>query len=300
VPTSQNGYPAGDRSLIRSATIAGTDVKVAVRNGPAGDLLLYAAARWHREVEPLRAPDGVLDCWGYAVRLVRGSSTVTSNHASGTALDLRARAHPRGAAPAANFTPAQIATIHRIVADCRGALRWGGDYQSAPKDGMHLEVTATEAACARVLAQLTAIDHPASPTSPALAAATPVAPASPLPPEEDDVDLRITPDEHGMFHTATQAEVGDGTQTGYHAGYVTLGSYWGGTDFIVTALGADGPMWQWNDGRDATGRAVPIRVTSNRQWSAQLPDGTRGVTVEGSVLDPTAQTVPTAAVWHVR
>lgn len=291
--TSQNGYVADDRSLIRSATIAGTDVKVAVRKGPAGDLLLYAAARWHREVEPLRAPDGVLDAWGYAERKIRGSATVTSNHASGTALDLRARAHPLGRPATATFTPAQIAAIDRIVADCRGALRWGGRW-SRP-DGMHLEVVATEAACARVLTQMTALDHP---TSPALAAATPVAP--PPPAEEDDVDLRITPDEHGLFHTAAPAEVGAGTQTGYRTGWITLGSYWGGTDFVVTALGVDGPLWQWHDGRDATGRPVPIRVASNRQWSAELPDGTRGVTVEGSVLDPTAQTVPTAAVWHVR
>jgi peptidoglycan hydrolase-like protein with peptidoglycan-binding domain len=163
VPTSQNGYTANDRSVIRSATIAGTDVKVAVRTGPAGDLLLYAAARWHREVEPLRAPDGVLDCWGYAERLIRGSSTELSNHASGTALDLRARAHPLGTPTARTYTAAQIAAAHRIIDDCQGALRWGGDYANPARggvagarvDSMHVEANAPEARCAQVLAHLT-------------------------------------------------------------------------------------------------------------------------------------------------
>lgn len=146
MPTSQNGYSANDRSVIRSVTIPGTDVRVAVRVGPAGDLLIAAAERWHREVEPLRAPDGVLDCWGYAERNIRGSATELSNHASGTALDFRARAHPLGTDPRANFTDGQIAAIRRIVGDSRGALRWGGDY-SGRKDGMHIEINASPAAC---------------------------------------------------------------------------------------------------------------------------------------------------------
>lgn len=146
MPTSQNGYSANDRSVIRSVTVPGTDVRVAVRVGPAGDLLIAAAERWHKQVEPLRAPDGVLDCWGYAERTIRGSATELSNHASGTALDFRARAHPLGTDPRANFTAGQIAAIRRIVADSRGALRWGGDY-SGRKDGMHIEINASPEAC---------------------------------------------------------------------------------------------------------------------------------------------------------
>lgn len=148
---SQNGFPANDRSLIRSSLVAGTDVKLAVRIGPAGDLLLYAAARWHHEVEPLRASDGVLDCWGYAERLVRGSATEVSNHASGTAVDLRARIHPLG--KVGTYSAAQVAAIKRILADCRGAIRWGGQY-SGRKDEMHLEIVVSESACALVLRQL--------------------------------------------------------------------------------------------------------------------------------------------------
>lgn len=149
---SQNGLSANDPSLIRSVIIPGTDVRVGVRKGPVGDLLLYVAARWHVEVEPLRAPDGVLDCWGYAARNIRGSSEV-SNHASGSALDFRARAHPLGTDPAANFSAAQISAIRKIVYDCRGCLRWGGDYFGR-KDGMHVETLGTEDAIAEILTGL--------------------------------------------------------------------------------------------------------------------------------------------------
>lgn len=271
---SQNGFVANDRSLVRSVLVPGTDVKVAVRKGAAGDLLVFAAARWHREVEPLRAADGVLDCWGYAERTIRGSATTLSNHASGTALDFRARIHPLG--KVGTYSAAQRAAIRRLLADTRGALRWGGDY-SGRKDEMHLEVITSEVACARVLAQLTAID------------AAPLAKPAPLPPvdEEDVVDVPIRPDQSGDFRSAAKVEVGLGTATGYTAAYLTLGSTWGATDFTVTALGSGAVvLQQW------TGR-----VTDNGHWPLQLPVGTRTATVEGTAG---LGTVPVAALWHVR
>lgn len=149
MPTSQNGYKANDRSAISTRTIPGTTVRVAVRNGPAGDLLLYAAARWDREVEDI---DQGADDWGYAERPIRGG-TELSNHASGTALDLNATRHPLGQDPSLSFTTVQRTAIRRILSDCRGALRWGGDYIGR-KDGMHLEVVAPEQRCAEVLATL--------------------------------------------------------------------------------------------------------------------------------------------------
>lgn len=147
---SANGYSANDRAVISTRTIPGTTVRVAVRDGPAGDLLLYAAARWDREVEDI---DQGADDWGYASRLIRGSSTTLSNHASGTAIDLNATRHPLGQDPSLSFTAEQRTAIRHILADCRGALRWGGDFRGR-KDGMHLEVIADEGRCAEVLATL--------------------------------------------------------------------------------------------------------------------------------------------------
>lgn len=156
IPTSQNGYVANDRSLIETLTAPGTDIGFPVRKGPCGELLMWAAGRWHHEVEPL-VPG---TCWGFAERDIRGSTEI-SNHASGTAIDLNAPQHPLGTDPAANFTPAQIAAIRRIVADSDGALRWGGDYVGR-KDGMHVEINAPEGHVAGVLAQVTGGDDVAS------------------------------------------------------------------------------------------------------------------------------------------
>lgn len=159
MPTSQNGFQADDRSLIATMTAPGTNVQFPVRKGPCGALLMWAAGRWHREVEPLIAGT----CWGYAERTIRGSSTELSNHASGTAVDFNAPKHPLGTNPTSNYTVAQIAAIHRIVADADGALRWGGDYgdvshggvSGSRPDGMHLEINAPEGHVAGVLAQVT-------------------------------------------------------------------------------------------------------------------------------------------------
>lgn len=147
---SQNGYPANDPSLIHRVVVPGTTVQLAVRKGPAGDLLIEAARRWNLTVEPLQAPDGVLDCWGFAERLIRGSLTMVSNHASGTAIDLRAREHPLGVDESRSFTPAQIVMVHAIVDAAGGCLRWGGDYIGR-QDPMHIEINAPEAHCAAVL-----------------------------------------------------------------------------------------------------------------------------------------------------
>lgn len=146
VPTSQNGYSANDRSVIVSYPVPGGSL--ALRRGPAGELLAEAVRRWHAEVEPLVWPG----CWGYAERMIRGDATTLSNHASGTAADCCAPAHPLGADPAASFTPGKLAAVRRIVADAQGCLRWGGDY-TGRKDGMHMEVIASEVACAAVLAR---------------------------------------------------------------------------------------------------------------------------------------------------
>lgn len=142
--TSQNGYSAPITPVTRGLPGG----KVALRGGPTGDLLAWVGQQFHALVEPLSWPG----CWGYAFREIRGA-TQLSNHASGTALDLNAPAHPLGTSPAANFRPGQIDAIRAIVARTEGCVRWGGDY-TGRKDGMHFEINAGEARCAAVLAKL--------------------------------------------------------------------------------------------------------------------------------------------------
>jgi hypothetical protein len=290
VARSQNGLTANDRAVIRSVTIPGTDVRVAVRRGAVGDLLVAAAARWHREVEPLRAADGVLDCWGYAERTIRGSATQLSNHASGSALDFRARAHPLGVPAARNYSPAQVAAIHRIVDDAEGALRWGGDYDNPARGGvhgsrpdpMHLEVNLAEAIVAQVLPRFLA--RSGASAAPGAASASP--PPAPLTKDEDAMHIPVriyrTQDSDtapvvGRFAEPVNAEAGGG---GWFAdGLLTVSSQWGWTRVWVTALAADGKNWQPLT-RDPKG-GDPI--ADNASVVYPLPPGTRHVTVEGFV-----------------
>jgi hypothetical protein len=151
MPTSQNGYPANDITLTSVRTIPGTQRKIRLRNGPAGDLLLWVLSQFDRLVEDIDG--GELDDWGYAERPIRGSTTVLSNHASGTAADANATRHPLGTDPTENFSRGQIAAIRSIVAHTEGCVRWGGDYVGR-KDPMHFEINDSEARCASVLSKL--------------------------------------------------------------------------------------------------------------------------------------------------
>ena len=138
--TSQNGYRANDRSLIASYKVPGG--KISMRKGDVATVLSYVANRFHSEVEPLKWPGN----WGYAERKIRGGSSL-SNHASGTAIDLNAPAHYLGAR--GTFSAGQVRAIRRILNDCGGVIRWGGDYRGR-KDEMHFEINAGTAAVARV------------------------------------------------------------------------------------------------------------------------------------------------------
>lgn len=138
---SQNGWKANDRSLIKSYSLPGGG-KIAVRKGDVATILVYVAKRFDSEVEPLKWPGN----WGYAERPIRGSRT-TSNHASGTAIDLNAPRHPLG--KRGTFSKKQVRAIKKILADCGGVIRWGGNYVSRA-DEMHFEINAGSAAVRRV------------------------------------------------------------------------------------------------------------------------------------------------------
>jgi len=159
-PTSQNGYPVNPPRGMR--TVPGTNVRLNVANGDAGDVLIHVADEFNRRVQPLstNAPDGEADDWGWANRNIRGSSTTISNHASATAIDLNSGTHERGVHN--TFTPAQVDEIHNIVNESNGTIRWGGDYQHATIDEMHFEIVGTPDQVAAYAQQLrNAQQHPA-------------------------------------------------------------------------------------------------------------------------------------------
>jgi peptidoglycan hydrolase-like protein with peptidoglycan-binding domain len=137
VATSQNGYSANDRSVIRTYVVPRTKREIALRKGSAGIVLCDWLAWFHETIEPLDT--GILDDWGYAERTIRGSLVTVSNHASGTAADVNATQHPLRVPTLRTFTPDEVALIHARLALYEGVLRWGGDY-TGRVDSMHVEI----------------------------------------------------------------------------------------------------------------------------------------------------------------
>jgi peptidoglycan hydrolase-like protein with peptidoglycan-binding domain len=139
--TSQNGYKANDSSLIAKYTIA-RDVTVNIRKGDVSVVLLHFAKWYDNNIEPLTKSD----TGGYNPRNIEGSTTL-SNHASGTAVDLRWNKHPMG--KKGTFTTGQTAKIRTQLKFYEGVIRWGGDY-SGRIDEMHYEINKGPAEVARI------------------------------------------------------------------------------------------------------------------------------------------------------
>lgn len=141
---SQNGWPAyADTSRFTRFTAAGQGWWAA--NPDVAVVFAEFVERFDREVERIEGP--VLDDWSYANRLVRGSTSVVSNHGSATALDLNALKHPRGVRN--TFTAEELVRMHKIQRSITDAanvpvLRLGVDFSTIPDD-MHVEINATAA-----------------------------------------------------------------------------------------------------------------------------------------------------------
>lgn len=129
---SQNGYKAGDTSLITKYIIT-RDITISLRKGNVAVVLLHFARWFDKNIQPLTKAD----TGGYNFRKIAGSSTV-SNHGSGTAMDLRWNLHVRGKKN--TFTAAQAKKIRTQLKFYGGVIRWGGDYKTGIIDEMHFEI----------------------------------------------------------------------------------------------------------------------------------------------------------------
>lgn len=148
--TSYNGWPASpDRDAIgiQPFVVAGVEFPGGVKGGDVATVLRYVMQEFHEHVEPLH--DGW--CWGAYYRQNRNSDNL-SCHASGTAVDANAPAHPNG--KRGTFDVRQRRVIRRILADCEGVVKWGEDFRGTP-DGMHFEIAASPAQVAAVARKLT-------------------------------------------------------------------------------------------------------------------------------------------------
>ena len=134
---SSNGWPASKDPAeigIKSFKVPGTDLKIRCAEKVA-PLLIGLAAEFHETIEPI--DKGTLDDWGYAFRMIRGSTDSLSNHSSGTAVDLNASKH--ALTHRNTFTPENMIKCKALAA--KYGCKWGGDWKRA--DEMHFEINLT-------------------------------------------------------------------------------------------------------------------------------------------------------------
>ena len=134
--TSYNGWPVGTPASaigVASYTIPGTSLSIQVKSGDVATVLTHLAARFHAEVENLRAGQ----VGGYSYRRNVNNPSVWSNHASGTAIDLNWNLHPNGSQ--GTFTSGQVAALRNVLSFFGGVIFWGGDYRGTI-DEMHFEI----------------------------------------------------------------------------------------------------------------------------------------------------------------
>lgn len=96
-----------------------------------------------------RIKGDVLDDWGWYVRPIAGSSTL-SNHSWGLAVDVNALTNPQGRKLVTDM-PAFVPEAAK-----RWGLRWGGTYSSRP-DGMHFEWVGSRDDALRFIQDLNAL-----------------------------------------------------------------------------------------------------------------------------------------------
>lgn len=138
--TSQNGWPV---FFDAPAGMLPDYVTGRVRDGDVEVIFDYLCDRYDKEVENIRVDWS----WGWAVRAVRGQTSGYSNHASATAVDVNAPAHPLGVDN--TFSDEEERRVNQILEDLEDVLRWGQNY-SGRKDGMHFEIDKDSAAVRRV------------------------------------------------------------------------------------------------------------------------------------------------------
>lgn len=130
--SSSNGWPMVDQEGCTWVDIPGTDpvVRIQIQNGQPLAILRAFVADINAYVEHVR--DGDTACW------TAGNSVSTSNHLSGTAVDVDWELHPFRIVDA-GWNPDQIGTVREILDFYEGTVWWGNDW-SDPKDAMHFQL----------------------------------------------------------------------------------------------------------------------------------------------------------------
>src|ERR1700712_735632 len=139
---SYNGWEAHpDRGVI--GVLPHPVYSGGLKAGDVTTVLGYVGDQLTRRVEPV-IPD---HCWGYAYKQNVNNPSSLSCHASGTAIDFNAPAHPNG--KGGTFTAAQVKTIEAILKEVENSVKWLKGY-----DEMHFEIGVNAATLAPIAARL--------------------------------------------------------------------------------------------------------------------------------------------------
>lgn len=132
---TENGWPqCGSNDLDRSP-IPGIDIVIPLQKGWPSTILKAFCADYHLFVESLYNSRGGTDEGGWTPT----NSVATSNHLSGSAVDLNWNDHPFHAYE--TFSRDQQDTIDELLSYYEGLVRWGGEvWDGNPQDEMHWQM----------------------------------------------------------------------------------------------------------------------------------------------------------------
>lgn len=158
--TTMNGYARIDTidDRLTLATVSGHSTRLL--GGPVATVLCEVGRRFHTDVEPVTTFNG----WRSAALNKSSGGITSSNHLSGTAVDVNGGKHPRF--EHGTFTDAQVSAIRQILVDLGGVVRWGGDWNGEGRltegdaDEMHFEVVSNIATLTPVANRIADPLHP--------------------------------------------------------------------------------------------------------------------------------------------
>lgn len=131
----ENGWPMVDAGSCTWVNVPGVNVELQIQNGQPLQILRAFAADYHAHVEPLRNPDSA--CW------TATNSVSTSNHLSGTAVDLNWQGADgktfRLYKPMhINFPPPKDQRVRELLEFYEGIIFHGQNWNI--QDGMHFQL----------------------------------------------------------------------------------------------------------------------------------------------------------------
>ena len=135
---SENGWRMCDGNELDRGPVPGTSLSLPIRKGVANLVLKGWVAWFHREVESLANARGFSDEGAWTPT----NDVATSNHLSGTAVDLNWADHAFRVSYS-GFTQAEINKTREGLKLFEGCIWWGQDWNS-PKDAMHFQLNYRE------------------------------------------------------------------------------------------------------------------------------------------------------------